>query len=156
MNALEIHRRHLESFALAIVKNRTVAEDIASETLAAAVEKSAQFRGDSAVKTWLVAIARRKALGYLRGRRECSLEEINESGRDFAAPESRDLSDTEKLAVVLRRVREKQRRALIDHFVKGLSVARMARDYQIPVGTVLSRISKGKEYLRHEWSAARA
>jgi len=56
--------------AIAILGNSADAEDVAQETYLAAFRGAAQFRGDAAVLTWLLKIARRQAWHHVARRRE--------------------------------------------------------------------------------------
>ena len=49
--------------------NRQLAEEVLQDVMLAAWESAARFRGDSKVKTWLIAIARNQAINIRRKRR---------------------------------------------------------------------------------------
>lgn len=57
---------YLYRFALARIKDQAVAEDLVQETFLAALHARKNFKGHSAVKTWLSAILKHKVLDYLR------------------------------------------------------------------------------------------
>ena len=61
--------------------------------------------------------------------------------------------DRFRLQKALERLPIKHRRALIAHFIDGLSIREIARRERVPLGTVLSRIFSGKQLLRHAWGA---
>jgi RNA polymerase sigma-70 factor (TIGR02943 family) len=71
---LEAHRPYLLRIARQQMRNDTWAEDAVSETLLAALEKSASFAGRSQLRTWLVSILRNKVIDqFRRARREVAL-----------------------------------------------------------------------------------
>ncbi len=53
-------------YAVARVRNETVAEDMVQETLLAALSSADTFKGGSTEKTWLIGILRHKILDYFR------------------------------------------------------------------------------------------
>jgi RNA polymerase sigma-70 factor (TIGR02943 family) len=64
------------------LRNETWAEDVVSETMIAALEKSASFAGLSQLKTWVVGILKHKIIDqFRRARREVS-SEVDEDGDD--------------------------------------------------------------------------
>ena len=62
-------------FALRLVRNDTVAEDVVSDVFLDVWRQAGSFEGRSAVSTWLLAIARFKALSVLRRKPEDELTE---------------------------------------------------------------------------------
>jgi RNA polymerase sigma-70 factor, ECF subfamily len=69
------HHVMIYRFIVRMVRNPTAAEDIVSDVFLDVWRKAAQFEGRSAESTWLLAIARFKALSWLRGQREGELED---------------------------------------------------------------------------------
>ncbi len=53
-------------YAIARVRDETVAEDLVQETLLAAIASADTFKGGSTEKTWLIGILRHKILDYFR------------------------------------------------------------------------------------------
>lgn len=63
---LDQYGNYLYRFALARIKDQAVAEDLVQETFLAALHGRKNFKGRSAVKTWLSAILKYKIVDYLR------------------------------------------------------------------------------------------
>ena len=57
---------YLFRYAMTRVANRETAEDIVQEALVAAVQSYGRFQGRSSVKTWLIAILKRKIVDHYR------------------------------------------------------------------------------------------
>ncbi len=57
---IELHRTYLMRYALAQARDATIAEEAVQETLLAALESIAAFRGRSTLRTWLTSILRFK------------------------------------------------------------------------------------------------
>src|SRR5712691_331453 len=76
MRALYVrHHMRVHRFVLRLVRNQTVAEDVISETFLDVWRQAGRFEGRSAVSTWLLAIARFKALSALRRRPDEELDD---------------------------------------------------------------------------------
>lgn len=66
---IEAERDYLLRYALAQLRDRAVAEEVVQETLLAALESLAGFKGASSLRTWLTAILRYKLLDALRAKK---------------------------------------------------------------------------------------
>ena len=69
------HRMPLYRWLLRIVRDETLAEDLLSDVFLDVWRQAASFEGRSSVSTWLLAIARFKALSALRRRTDVELDE---------------------------------------------------------------------------------
>ena len=129
------HAGRVYALALRMTGSRAEAEDITQETFLAAHRYLDTFRGDSAISTWLLAIARTFCLKLLKGRSRtgfASLETLLEQGREFEDPDaSRRFSEPERadlvrqvkegcLSGLLRCLTPDQRAAFILHVLFGL------------------------------------
>lgn len=140
-----------------LVNDSQKAEDIASKAFHIAFEKQGGFRGEASFYTWLFAIAKNEVRQLKRGKEmrllDVSLENIAEvpcvSDNVLSALTKED--DHVHLAKALKRVPTIYRRLLVAHFLHGRSIREIAQSVNMPVGTVLSRIFKGKQSLRQAW-----
>lgn len=141
--------------------------DLAQETFLRVYQKIEQFRGESSLRTWIYRIALRQAANHrrwwLRRRRHRTIS-LDEPGDD----DHRSLSETvaderpDCETVLIDREREKQleralsrvkpayRSAVILRDVEGCSYEEIAEILRISLGTVKSRIARGRELLRQE------
>src|SRR5919108_4952735 len=69
------HHVRVYRFVLRLVRNESAAEDLISEVFLDVWRQASSFEGRSAVSTWLLAIARYKALSALRRQPEEELSE---------------------------------------------------------------------------------
>ncbi len=99
------HRIPLYRWLLRIVGNETVAEDLVSDVFLDVWRQAASFKGRASVSTWLLAIARYKALSARRARVDTELDErITSTVADPA--------DTPEAALQEKRRRELLRKSL--------------------------------------------
>src|SRR6266404_2113459 len=68
------HRVPIYRWLLRIVHDETLAEDVLSDVFLDVWRQAAAFEGRSSVSTWLLAIARHKALSARRGRSDAELD----------------------------------------------------------------------------------
>lgn len=143
-----------------LVRDRDKAEDIAAQAFEKAWEKREGFRGGSRPSTWLESIARNETRQSWSRERIVPFDSMDRSDfREVAAlglvtDELEKQDDRYRLQKALEQLPVKYRRALVSHFVNGLSTREIARRERVPFGTVLSRIHTGKQLLRHAWEAS--
>ena len=111
------------------------------------------LRGDA--KPWLLAIGRNTSLDWMRrsgklaggGPAEAGLEELREPSPD---PEKSALLlvDREEVRRALDRVPTEFREALVLREIEGCSYREIAEVTGVPLGTVMSRLSRGRDCLR--------
>ena len=122
--------------ALALTGQEADAEDLAQETLMAALGAVAGFRGDSSESTWLYAILVRTSRRRAR--------------RDPPARESATARPpaVEEALALLARLPEGQRKAAALFYVDDLSVAEVAKALGIPKATVRWRLFRARQVLK--------
>jgi RNA polymerase sigma-70 factor (ECF subfamily) len=103
------HHVRVYRFVLRLVRNESTAEDLISEVFLDVWRQANRFEGRSAVSTWLIAIARFKALSALRRRPEAELD-------DEKAAAIEDTSDNPEIVV-----QKKDKSELLRKCLTGLS-----------------------------------
>jgi RNA polymerase sigma-70 factor (ECF subfamily) len=145
------HQIPVYRFVLRIVRDQAQAEDVLSETFFEAWKQAAHFEGRSSVSTWLLAIARHRALSLLRRRSEAQLD-------DVTAEQIVDPADTPEVAL-----QKKNSGELLRHCIEQLpaeqsqmldlvyyhekSVAEIAEITGVPEGTVKTRVHYARKKL---------
>jgi RNA polymerase sigma factor (sigma-70 family) len=139
-------------FLVARTGNRPLAEEVVQDVMLAAWQGAAGFRGESKVLTWLLSIARNRAINAQR-RRDVPLVPYNDaldSPTDDTGPLEKVVRSAEQRAVreVLEKLPAHQREVLVLVFYHQLTEIEVAEVLDIAVGTVKSRLHRGKETLR--------
>jgi RNA polymerase sigma factor (sigma-70 family) len=145
------HAPALLGFLIATTGNRADAEEVLQDTFFAAWHSAARFRGDSRVRTWLLAIARRQ-IGARRRRRGLTAAPLgpDDDWPDTAAgPEDVALTraGAVEVAAQVSRLSDYQKSILSLAFVQELSYHEMAKVLDIPIGTVKSRLNSARRAL---------
>ncbi|OWO95575.1 RNA polymerase subunit sigma [Rhizobium esperanzae] len=140
----------LRRYARALVRNSDEAEDLVHDALVRAFEKRKSFRSGGNLRTWLLSILHNAHIDRLRRNRSLMRR------HDEAAIEAeRSLPAGQEHAVRLQQVRdaffelpEEQREALHLVAIEDLSYQEAANALGIPIGTLMSRISRARTQLR--------
>jgi len=157
------HRDRLWAVALRTLCDPEEAADALQEAMISAFRRAGDFRGDSAVTTWLHRIVVNASLDRLRRRSahaassvgdEGALDLLATQGRVPATTDPASLRDTAlDVEAALRLIPPEQRAALVLVDMLGYSVADAAVVLEISVGTVKSRCARGRArllpYLEH-------
>lgn len=138
-------------YARALVRDPADAEELVHETLLRAYERRAGFDPRRALRPWLFSILHNLYVdGYRRRQMEARAAEAM-TGDPVAAPPPPDADTRVQLAQVhqaFTRLPEAQRAALHLVAVEGLSYQDAADTLAIPVGTLMSRLSRARSALR--------
>ena len=136
---------NLRRYARALVGDRDGADDLVQDTLERAVRKFHLWRpGD--LRAWLFSIMHNVFVNQLKSRKIPADVEIDET---FAAPMSTvtrtDVMDLER---ALGSLAPEQREVVLLVALEDMSYADVSKTLGIPMGTVMSRLSRGRERLR--------
>jgi RNA polymerase sigma-70 factor (ECF subfamily) len=144
MQALYLrHNARVYRFVLRLVTDATLAEDIVSKVFLALWRQANSFTAKSQVSTWILAIARYKALSALRSR---SHEPLDDEAAGIADPaeNAEAIVDQQNRGTVIRRCLSQlspiQREVLDLVYYHEKSIDEVAHILAVPVGTVKTRM----------------
>ena len=147
---IEAHGKYLFGIAYALLHDRHSAEDVVQETFVAVLR--AQYRGEAAVRTWLVGILIRQARMHQRKqRRWLKLWPGGEpdAARDAATGPVEPAVDARlDLAEMLKDLSAEHREIILLREIEGMSYDEIGQALSIPRGTVESRLHRAREQLR--------
>lgn len=138
----------LRRYAQALVGDRATADDLVQDTLERAWTRAAQWRAGGDLAVWLLSIMHNLRIDQLRrpGLKLTSLDDEHIDVPTRATPsDQRELAD---LATALAQLPEQQRAVLLLVGLEELSYAEIAATLGIPIGTVMSRLARGRDRLR--------
>lgn len=163
------HESSLYAPAMALTRSASDAEDLVQETLVRAYDRFETFRADGSPRAWLHTIMRNLFYNAYRKRsrqpRQVSWEDTSAGwsahagspsgdsalgGAAIDSPERIVLSQIEGDAALkaVRALPDDYRRVVVLADIQGLAYQEIADLLQIPVGTVRSRLSRGRERVR--------
>lgn len=149
----DLYERHgagILGFLINRLHDRQVAEEVLQDVMMAAWKAAASFRGECKVRTWLLAIARRRAIdAYHRRPPSCvSFNDFTVSdATSVPAAAERNLL-YEKVASVFKHLPLEQREAVNLIFYHGMTYAEAADVLDVPEGTVKSRLFHARQTMR--------
>ena len=150
-------RDRLYRMAYAWTHDRYLADDLVQQALCKALASQKQLRDIAAADAWLFRILANCLTDYRRARREIT------HGDDLALVENRtpetwtqeeQLIDKVRFAVRQLPIAQRQVVTLID--LEGFTYASVASTLDIPVGTVMSRLCRGRQSLKSSLMDARS
>ena len=139
----------LRRFARGLAGNPHDADDIVQIAVERALARSTQWREDQGLEPWLFGIVRNAWLDEARSRQR--------RGRVFAPEEEGDNVghahvDTHAVALsveaAMMKLPGEQREAVALVLVEGLSYKEAAASLEVPIGTITSRLARGRETLQ--------
>lgn len=150
---VEEHYSLLYRFAYRLSGSAADAEDLAQQTFLTAQARWSQLRNREHVRGWLCTILRNaflKSRTDHSGSPQVSLELTAEPAE--AEPEE-PLVETEELQAALQELPEDFRSVIVLFYFGEMSYKAIAEQLELPIGTVMSRLARGKSWLRRRLSA---
>jgi RNA polymerase sigma-70 factor (ECF subfamily) len=148
---VDSHYEGLYRFALSLARSAADAADLTQQTFYIWATKGNTLRDPAKAKTWLFTTLYREFLrGRKRDSRVSSIEDLppaEQDPPDLSADQVRTL-DAEVVMDALHGVDEIFRAPLTLFYLKDLSYQEIAEVLGVPIGTVMSRLSRGKARLR--------
>jgi RNA polymerase sigma-70 factor (ECF subfamily) len=137
---------NLRRYARALVGDRDGADDLVQDTLERAVRKFHLWRpGD--LRAWLFSIMHNVFINQLKARKIAPSVEIDEETLAARMPSATG-SDVIDLQRALAGLSPEQREVVLLIALEDMTYADVSHALGIPIGTVMSRLSRGRERLR--------
>ena len=153
---VDAHYQALFRFGMSLTRDVDRASDLVQETFCIWAAKGSQLRDRSKAKTWLFTTLHREFLSQRRRASKFSDEPIDEESA-AAVPDSQDDAerqmDGQRAMELLGSLEETYRAPLALFYLQQHSYKEIAEILDVPIGTVMSRLSRGKEMLRKRMTA---
>jgi RNA polymerase sigma-70 factor (ECF subfamily) len=143
-SAIEAAIPRLRRYALALTRDRGRADDLVQDTLERALRKFVLWRRRDARGAWLFTVMHNVFINQVRAAHldEVPLDAIDPAGHRETPDTAHDLEGA------LGRLPATQREVLLLVALEGFGYEEAARILEVPVGTVMSRLSRAREQLR--------
>jgi len=151
------HHIDLYRYAYRLTGKQEEAEDLTQQTFMIAHEKINQLRDPSLARSWLFTVLRNCFLKTKRKPLPQNAASVEINVNDI--PETRlndDNLDGELLQNALNQLSEEFRLVLVMFFFERCSYKEIAEKLDLPIGTVMSRLSRAKSHLRGKLTSADA
>lgn len=148
---VDAHYQGLYRFALSMCRREATAQDLVQQTFLQWARKGHTLRDASKVKTWLFTTIYREWLSIAR--REKKYEEVEFEPEQHGSAQPGDDGenprvDSATLQTALEQLEPNYRAPLVLFYLKELSYRDIAETLGVPIGTVMSRLSRAKDSLR--------
>ena len=137
----------LRRYARALVGERTAADDLVQDTLERALNKFHLWKRGTDLRAWLFTVMHNLYVNQIRGRRE--LVALDEEALEVPVRATHETAlEARDLERALVRLSVEQREVLLLVVLEEMSYEEAAATLGIPIGTVMSRLSRAREKLR--------
>jgi len=142
--------RGLYQFAFSLTRKEAEASDLTQQTFYIWATKGHQLRDASKVKTWLFSTLHREFLKTKRKQERFPHIDLQNAGNDVPTVSPTVVSQLDAAAVVnaLGHIDELHRAPLALFYMEDYSYKEIAEILGVPIGTVQSRIARGKAQLQ--------
>jgi len=137
----------LRRYARALAGNRDDADDLVQDTLERAWSRAGLWRNVADMRAWLFGIMHNLHVDALR-RGRLAVVALDDDNDAVAPPPQAARAVVLDLQAALERLAPEQREVLLLVALEDMAYADIARTLGIPLGTVMSRLSRGRERLR--------
>jgi len=148
--------RKVYAYVLNMLKDHVRAEEVLVDTMHQVWRNPAQFRGDSQFSTWLIGVARNKALMVYRSRRpdedHADLDDIAETEPADSEDGYAQLAQKQRSGGVrqcMDKLSDEHRECLHLVFYEGYSLAEIAEVQRVPENTVKTRLFHARQKIKN-------
>ena len=146
----------LRRYARALTRASDQADDLVQDTLVRAIAKADLWQPGTDIRAWLFTIMHNQYVNMVRrGMREAATVDIEQmSSSLIATTDPTSSCQLRELDGALARLPEEQRVVILLVGLEGMPYDRAAQILDVPIGTVRSRLSRGREKLRELMGAS--
>lgn len=143
------HIQRLRRYARALCRNATDADDLVQETLAKAIDRADLFRPGGDLRAWLFGILHNTFVSSIRRAGRCTAPPVADPlATPRLDPDQETRVELRRVLLALQQLPEEQRSVIVMVSVDGMTTEEAAAALDLPVGTVRSRLWRGREALR--------
>jgi RNA polymerase sigma-70 factor (ECF subfamily) len=147
------HVPRLRRYARALLRDRDLADDLVQDTLERGIRNSARFLPGSDLRAWLSTIMHNVFINHISKLAahavHVPMEDDNIDEAEFAVPAQQTHAlEVRDIDGALQRLPADQREILLLIAIDGMTYAEVAHTLSLPIGTVMSRLSRARERLR--------
>lgn len=139
----------LRRYAFALVRDHDAADDLVQDCLERALSRWHLRRADANLRAWLFTILRNIYISTRRSQKRHGVHlQIDAEAESVSANDSSDGLEAREALSALDQLPEEQKSLLLLIGVEDLSYEEAARTLGLPIGTVMSRLSRARQRLR--------
>lgn len=142
---------HLRRFARALCGDAALADDLVQDCVERAMGKSHLYDPSRPLRAWLYAVLRNIFIsGLRRDRRSSVIKTVDDlmEGEDAVAAAQEDRISVKQISEALDRLPTQHREVIVLVGLEEMSYRDVAEILAVPIGTVMSRLSRARSQLR--------
>ncbi|MGY6412271.1 MAG: sigma-70 family RNA polymerase sigma factor [Alkalilacustris sp.] len=144
---IHTHVQGLRRYALVLTRNPDDAEDLVQETLTKAIAAASSWQPGTELRPWLFRILHNAHVSGLRKAR-VRAEAAPDLPEPVAQPDAMARIELAQVLEALETLPEAQRKPILLVALEDMSYAEAARSLDVPLGTFMSRLGRGRAALR--------
>ncbi len=138
----------LRRYARALTGDAGAADDLVQDTLERALVKQALWREGTDLRAWLFTVMHNVFVNQVRSAAVSRTVQLDDSMPDRPQPQSTDRLEIRDLDAAMQALPEEQRAVVLLVGLEQMTYDEAAHVLEVPIGTVMSRLSRGRERLR--------
>ncbi len=149
---IDAYYQNLYRFALSLCKTPDSAWDLTQETFLIWARKGSTIRSQEATKSWLYTTLYREFLKMAK--RDSRMLALEDQSMDYdnLSDDNAELPsfDSENVMELLMELKTEYRKVVTLFYLESYSYKEIAKILEVPIGTVMSRLARGKDVLRRK------
>lgn len=150
------HMDALRRYAIVLTRDRTEAEDLVQDCLVKAMASAAQWREGTDLRAWLFRILYTSHISLMRKRQVRERVHAADVADFYVEAVQQQRLEARQVVEALQSLPQAQRDVILSVALDDMRYEDAARKLGIPVGTFMSRLSRGREALRRLVEGRRA
>lgn len=138
----------LRRYARALTGDASAADDLVQDALERALVKQSLWREGTDLRAWLFTVMHNVFVNQVRSAAVSRTVPLDEAIADRPQPQGGDRLEIRDLDAALQALPEEQRSVVLLVGLEQMTYEEAARVLEVPIGTVMSRLSRGRERLR--------
>lgn len=138
----------LRRYARALTGDASAADDLVQDALERALVKQALWREGSDLRAWLFTIMHNVFVNQVRSAVARRTVALDDSDTDRPSPQHTDRLEIRDLDAAMQALPDEQRTVVLLVGLEQMTYDEAAKVLDVPIGTVMSRLSRGRERLR--------
>jgi len=144
----EEHLPRLRRYALALMRDRMRADDLVQDTLERALRKFSLFRRNTDLRAWLFTIMHNVHVNQIRAAAAAARTQPDDAGGEPSRAPLDEAAIARDISNALQHLAPEHREVILLVGLEQLSYEETARVLDVPIGTVMSRLTRARERLR--------
>ena len=142
------HIPRLRRYARALTGNSSAADDLVQDALERALVKQALWREGSDLRAWLFTIMHNVFINQVRSAAARRTVPLDDVAAELLSPQQADRLEIRDLDAAMQTLPDEQRAVVLLVGLEQMTYDEAAIVLDVPIGTVMSRLSRGRERLR--------